>query len=278
MTDETRDDPGAAATEPVSEEQQRLAELQRRFAAHIRDPGTTPAPAGIEDRRMGVYRELFFNNVAGLLAGNFPVLNRILGPDRWQALVRDFYRDHRCRTPLFHEISQEFLGYLGEERGERPEDPRFIYELAHYEWVELALSLEDATPAEPAVDPRGDLLAGMPVLSPLAWPLAYRFPVHKLSPQFQPVEPPAEPSFYVAYRDSSDRVGFINVNAVTLRLVERLRHEPRMTGAEQLAAMAQELPQLDAAALRAGGAQALEQLRAQGVILGTRSASQEHLQ
>lgn len=221
---------------------------------------------------MGIYRELFFNNVAGLLAGNFPVLNRILGPDRWQALVRDFYRDHRCRTPLFHEIAQEFLGYLGEERGARPEDPRFMYELAHYEWVELALSLADATLDEPAVDPQGDLLAGIPVLSPLAWPLAYRFPVHRLSPQFQPAEPPAEASFYVVYRDRSDRVGFISVNAVTVRLVERLQHEPGLTGAEQLAAMADELPQLDAATLHAGGAQALEELRAQDVILGTRSA------
>jgi hypothetical protein len=272
MADATENDRAASATGLAADEQQRLADLQRRFAAHIRDPGSAPAPAGIEDRRMGIYRELFFNNVAGLLAGNFPVLNRILGPERWQALVRDFYRDHRCRTPLFHEIAQELLTYLGEERGERPQDPPFMYELAHYEWVELALSLEDAALDEQAADPQGDLLAGIPVLSPLAWPLAYRFPVHRLSPQFQPDEPPAEASFYIVYRDRGDRVGFINVNAVTLRLVERLRNEPDLTGSQQLAAMAQELPQIDAATLRVGGAQALAQLRAQGVILGTRPA------
>jgi hypothetical protein len=279
MADRPNDDRAASATGlSADQQQQHLAELQRRFAAHIRDPGSTPAPAGIEDRRMGIYRELFFNNLAGLLAGNFPVLNRILGPDRWQGLVRDFYRDHRCRTPLFHEIAQEFLGYLGEERGERPEDPRFIYELAHYEWVELALSLQDTAPDAQAADPQGDLLAGIPVLSPLAWPLAYRFPVHRLSPQFQPTEPPAEPSFYVVYRDRSDRVGFINVNAVTLRLVERLQQEPDLTGSQQLEAMARELPQLDAGTLRAGGAQALAPLRAQQVILGTRSARTNQLQ
>jgi hypothetical protein len=59
---------------------------------------------------------------------------------------------------------------------------------------------------------------------------------------------------------------------VTLRLVERLQHEPDLTGSQQLDAMARELPQLDAGVLRAGGAQALAQLRAQQVILGTRSA------
>ena len=40
---------------------------QYAFAAHIRDPENNPAPTGIEDRRMGVYRELFFNNLLNLL-------------------------------------------------------------------------------------------------------------------------------------------------------------------------------------------------------------------
>jgi len=30
-------------------------------------------------------------------------------------------------------------------------------------------------------------------LSPLAWPLAYRFPVHKISPDYQPSEPLEQP-------------------------------------------------------------------------------------
>ena len=76
----------------------RLEELQRRFAAHLRDPATNPAPEGIEDRRLQVYRELFFDNVSSSLAGTFPVLHAVLGPGRWAELVRDFYRDHRCHT------------------------------------------------------------------------------------------------------------------------------------------------------------------------------------
>ena len=42
---------------------------QAAFAAHLRDPEAHPAPPGIEPRRMAVYRELFFNNIAGLLGG-----------------------------------------------------------------------------------------------------------------------------------------------------------------------------------------------------------------
>ena len=53
-----------------------LARLQTSFAAHIRDPQNVAAPEGIEDRRMSVYRNLFFNNICNLLSSNFPVLIR----------------------------------------------------------------------------------------------------------------------------------------------------------------------------------------------------------
>ncbi len=248
----------------------RLDELQRRFAAHLRDPARAPAPEGIEDRRLQIYRELFFNNVAGLLAGTFPVLREILGPERWGRLARDFYRDHHCHTPLFLEIPREFVDYLGEEREAQSDDPPFLYELAHYEWVELALAVDEQDLMTVNADPAGDLLAGVPVLSPLAWPLAYRFPVHRLAPQYQPAEPPAEPSFYVARRDRRDQVGFMQVNAVTLRLVERLQAQDELTGAAQLEALADELPQLERAAVRAGGAAALRDLLEADVLVGTR--------
>ena len=247
-----------------------LEELQRRFAAHLRDPASAPPPDGLEDRRLQVYRDLFINNVSGLLAGTFPVLHAILGPERWGQLARDFYREHRCHTPLFLEISREFLDYLADERPAAAGDPPFLCELAHYEWVELALTVaeEDIT-AVPA-DPQGDLLRGVPVPSPLAWPLAYRYPVHRISPEWQPTEPPAEPSFYIARRDRDDRVGYLHVNAVTLRLLERLQQEPGLTGFEQLQALARELPQLEHAAVIAGGTAALQEFLAADVVLGTR--------
>ena len=251
------------------DDERRLDELQRRFAAHLRDPAHVPAPEGIEDRRMAVYRELFFDNIAGLLAGTFPVLHAILGAERWQRLVRDFYRLHRCHTPLFLEIPREFLDYLGDEREATADDPPYLYELAHYEWVELALAIDEQELAAVPAERDGDLLTGVPVLSPLAWPLAYRFPVHRLSPDFQPVEAPDEPSFYVARRGRDDHVGFVHVNAVTLRLVQRLQQEPGLTGAAQLEALADEVPQLDRAAVRAGGAAALREFLDADIVLGT---------
>lgn len=252
--------------------ERRLEELQRRFAAHLRDPAASPAPEGIEERRLQVYRELFFDNISDSLAGTFPVLHGILGAGRWTALVRDFYRDYRCHTPLFLEIPREFVDYLGEAREARPDDPPFLHELAHYEWVELALAIEEHEIAAVPADPGGDLLEGVPVLSPLAWPLAYRFPVHRLGPEYQPAGPPAEPSFYIARRDRNDEVGVIQVNAVTLRLVEHLQQDPDRTGGAHLEALAVELPQLGRDAIVAGGAEALREMLQVDVVLGVRPA------
>ena len=253
-------------------DERRLEDLQRRFAAHLRDPAIAPPPEGIEDRRLQVYRELFFDSISSSLAGTFPVLHGILGAERWARLVRDFYRDHRCHTPLFLEIPREFVDYLGEEREPHPGDPPFLYELAHYEWAELALAVDEHELAGVAADPSGDLLDGVPVLSPLAWPLAYRFPVHRLGAEYQPSTPPAEPSFYIARRDRNDEVGVIQVNAVTLRLVERLQQDPEVTGRAHLEALADELPQLEREAVLSGGEAALREMLEADVILGVRTA------
>jgi hypothetical protein len=219
---------------------------------------------------MKIYRGLFFNNVSSLLAGVFPVLRKILGEDLWTQLVRDFYRVHRCRTPFFLEVPQEFLEYLAEEREARETDPPYLYELAHYEWVELALSVEEASPADLAVDPDGDLLAGVPALSPLAWPLAYRFPVHRLSPEYQPQVAPPEASFYIVYRDLEDAVGFIEINAVTMRLVQRMQEHPELSGQRQLEELAEEISEVEYSALVRGGLETLQTLRRHDVLLGTR--------
>ena len=110
-----------------------LAKLQREFAAHIRDPSGTPAPGDVEDRRMSVYRELFFNNLRSFLETNFPVLRSLYDDAAWDMLSRDFFRDFRAQTPLFPEIPREFLRYLQDHRQDHESDPPFMLELAHYE-------------------------------------------------------------------------------------------------------------------------------------------------
>jgi len=219
---------------------------------------------------MGVYRDLFFNHIQGFLANNFPVVRKLYDKERWLALVRDFFVHHRAHTPLFPELPREFLRFVEDRRGPAAGDPPFLLELAHYEWIELALSLDEAELDDvEAVD--GDLVDGVPVLSPLAWLLAYRFPVHQIRPDYRPQEPPPQPTHLVVHRDAEDDIHFLAVNAVTARLVEGLRDAPERSGREHLAMIAAELGQ-DPERVITHGRTLLADLAAKGIVRGVRPA------
>lgn len=252
----------------------RFQRQQYAFAAHIRDPDANPAPEKIEDRRMAIYRDLFFNNVSQLLSKTFPVIHRILGKDAWRKLIRDYYSTHQAHTPLFLEMPREFLAYLQEEREFRPDDPVFLRELAHYEWVELALSIDERDPASVPADPDGDLLDDAPVLSPLAWPLSYRFPVHRISPGFQPDAPGEEPTYLVVFRADDYRIGFLEMNPVSARLLQLVSESSgTKSGRQLLNQIAAEMQHPNSDAVVAGGRDLLNDLRTRGVILGTTPVS-----
>ncbi len=244
--------------------------VQYAFSAHVRDPQVHARPADVEDRRMAIYRNLFYNNIQNFLAGGFPVLRKLYSDADWHRMARDFFAHHKSHTPYFLEISQEFLKYLQEERVHQPEDPPFLTELAHYEWVELALSVSDEEPDWETIDPDGDLLEGRPALSPLAWLLSYQYPVHKIGPNFRPETPGEQPTYLLVYRDRQDKLGFMEVNPVTARLLALLDESAQRTGRELLNQIADELKHPQPEQVIQGGAQTLKQLHQIGVVLGTR--------
>jgi hypothetical protein len=254
----------------------RLREQQLGFAAHLRDPAASPAPAAIEDRRMGIYRDLFYNSLEGLLAGNFPVIRALRDDAAWHTLVRDFYREHHSHTPLFTEIGREFLRYLEQRQEEDRPDPPFLLELAHYEWVELALSIEEVEPAMLRADVDGDLLEGVPLLSPLAWPLAYRFPVQQIRRDFQPESAPDEPTFLLVVRDADEEIRFKSVDALGYHLLQAVgSNEAGLSGRALLDALGRQAGVANDAlpGFIANGGRLLAQLRERAVILGTRVAT-----
>ncbi|RDY69589.1 HvfC family RiPP maturation protein [Lysobacter soli] len=252
---------------PTPDAPPRLRAQQLALTRHLRDPQATAAPDGVEDRRIAIYRDLVFNNVESLLAGNFPVLKQVLGDADWRALVRDFFRVHRAQTPLFPELGREFLRFLDARDDASPTLPPFAGELAHYEWVELALQISDAE--LPAFDANGDLLDGVPVLSPLAWPLAYAWPVHRIGPDHRPDAPPVEPTLLLVRRGPDGEVRFSQLSPLAFRLLQRLDESPSLTGRAQLEALAVEAGHADVDAFVAQGRALFEQMRSVGVVPGT---------
>jgi hypothetical protein len=254
---------------PAMPDKDDFKSVQYAFTAHIRDPENNPAPEGIEDRRINIYRNLFYNNIEGFVSSGFPVLRSLYNDDDWHAMVRSFFIKHECHTPYFLEIAQEFIDYLQNEHEMRDCDYPFMLELAHYEWVELAIEIDETENELADVDPDGDLLSGHPQISALAWPLSYQFEVHRIAPEYLPDTPTAQGCHLIVYRDMDDEVCFMEINAVTARLLFLLSEDKNLTGRAALEQIATELQHPSPEAVIKGGLQTLRELKERNIILGT---------
>ena len=244
-----------------------LPEFQRfqyAFTAHIRDPKVNRCPRGVEAQRMKIYRRLVYNNIESFLLSCFPVLRKVLGTRRWRRLVRAFLAIHRSRSPFFRQIPDEFIQFLQTECTSLADYPEFMLELAHYEWIELALSISINVPDWEGIDPEGSMLVQRPVLNPVLANLCYRWPVHRIGPRarIMPVE-----TYLLVFRDTSDQIRFTEINAFTSRLV-RLLETTEYTGQTALEIIAVESRHPSPEVVIQGGLEIMHDFRARGALLG----------
>lgn len=243
-----------------------LVQQQTTLGLYLRDPEHNAPPTEMDPARAQVYRDLVFANLSSLLSGTFPVLVKILGNEHWRSLVRIFLRDYRARTPKFGEIAQEFVEFLASEPLALADGswPPFMVELAHYEWVEMALQQSDA---EPVAAGDAALLLDRPLqVSPLAWPLAYAWPVQRVGPDYQPDVLPAQPTLLLVRRAEDWGVRFSELSPLAWRLLLRVGEYPGLTGREQLQGLAVEAGQVGSSAFFEGGLGLLRQMHGEGVL------------
>ena len=198
-------------------------EIQNGFMDYIKDP-TNPLPEGIEQRRMSVYRELFFNNVKAFISSGFPVLETLYTEEQWDDLIQAFFVTHDCQTPIFVEIAQEFLAFLQSEYELKEYDPIFMLELAHYEWLELVVSVAQSQRELKPLD-ADDIEIVTLCLSESAKVAQYSFDVQHISVDYQPIEPLEIPRFYCVYRDSDEEVSFLQLTPLSAQVLSFIDHE-----------------------------------------------------
>lgn len=189
---------------------------QLELANYLRAPEQVIAPREVETRRLHIYRDLIYNNIESFIANVFPVTRSLLTDEHWHSIVRGFVQHHYCQTPYFLQISDEFVQYVLQTRGLCAEDPPYLLELIHYEWIELALDVSTEI-----IPPAGDMPLSIeqsrPRVSPLAICLNYQYPVHQVSASHPEWE--REVTQLVVYRDRTDSVRFMVANALTARLL-----------------------------------------------------------
>jgi hypothetical protein len=233
-------------------------QYQYAFTAHIRDPKNNPKPENVDEERMSVYREGVYNNVFESASVCFPVCQKTLGKAAWDSVMRRFFATHHASSPIFREIPQELLAFLQADE----EVADYIKQLAHYEWVELAVGMQKAE--VPIMSESTDLLNEVPVITPAHMLLQYDYPVQKISPAFIP-ENKAE-TYLLVFRNQEFDVNFIELNPMTYALLELIKQG--LTGKQALTSLAEQIQHPQPEAIIEFGAGVLQDLMQQGAILG----------
>ncbi|MES2499289.1 MAG: putative DNA-binding domain-containing protein [Pseudomonadota bacterium] len=236
---------------------------QLAFTAHIRNPTLHPKPAKVVGTRMAVYREAVFNNIFESVSVCFPVCQNVLGKRKWRQLLRDFVANYAADSPLFREIPQQFLAFL--ETLNVEDLPPYIKPLAHYEWIELAVSSKPLNQQlTQTID--GDLnsLDCVITLAPSGELLTYDYPVHKISPRFKPAS--IEKTYLFVFRNTSLDVKFIVLNPITFELLSLIQAQ-QLTGKMSLTRLATALQHPDIHLFMHFGTEILNDLRKQEAIL-----------
>ncbi|WMS88146.1 HvfC family RiPP maturation protein [Pleionea litopenaei] len=243
-------------------------QVQKEFAGYLRSPSDSEIPEGIEPRRMNVYRELIFNNIKGFIESGFPVLNEILPNDLWLATINAFVKEHQSRSPYFADVTKEFLSFLTTNELPLNRTYPFVNELAHYEWVELALMIDPNVLPKAVVDDAIDLLEQPLWASNLAWHLVYEFDVHRIDSHYMPADKPAVPTFLVVYRDRDDDVKFLEINGLTYQLLDILKQNPGgLTGREAILKLHQLVPEFELNFLQINGLKLLMDLLKRNIVI-----------
>ncbi|QSX42091.1 HvfC family RiPP maturation protein [Shewanella cyperi] len=237
--------------------------IQQQFIEAIKAPDMA-VPTDVPEARMAVYRELFFNNVEGFVSSAFPVLKSLYTAGDWLQLVRLFFRKHDCQSPLFVDIAGEFLAFLQQEYQPTELDPPFMLELAHYEWLELVVSIAQTPDHEGPLT--GDIGSAPLLLASHAKVVQYHYEVQRIRADFRPAAPAAEPLFFCVYRDADDRVCFLRLNPLTAQALALLAERPGLDLGALNQALSELYHTLDEETLAAGLWQLLQQLADKGII------------
>ena len=233
---------------------------QAQFSAHIRNPTHNKKPPNVNTNRMAVYKKAVFNNIVESVSVCFPVCQTVIGKRAWQQLMRELVSTYASSSPIFREIPQQFLLFLQPIQTV----PAYFKQLAHYEWVELAITLQQTEQVQ--LSEGMDLLNEKPTFATAHILLEYDYPVHQISAKFKPTHT-QETTLFV-FRDAEYEVKFIELNPITYRLLQIIKAQD-LTGEQALTQIAHEIQHPDTAAIVEFGLSILTDLVYKKAIIGS---------
>lgn len=245
--------------------------ITRVLSAHLRDPAQQPCPDNFDFAAAKLYRELLVGNFDAALRACFPLWIKSMGDTQYDYWRDSFIAEHACRSPLFRQIPDEFLAYLTTHQNALVAILPYALELAHFEWLELALGVAEADLIPHPTEAQGDPWRCEAVLNPVHALVQYQYPVQRLAHATWIDPPDLEPqtTSLLVYRDPQNTVQVIELDDLGLRILATLGAAP--TSGQNILAQWQEDGLLveNANAVGESIRDFLQRMLQMGVLLGT---------
>ncbi|WP_367608114.1 DUF2063 domain-containing protein [Legionella sp. W05-934-2] len=178
--------------------------------------GKVKAPS---DHPLSLYQSLIHNNLNSVVSPCFPVLQSILDKAQWHALIDRFLQNYHAQHPAYHRVPEQFVEFLS-QLDDLPYP--FVDELAHYEWLELAVETAELPSAPIALSkPIEETMFKMPPSARFQW---YDYPVHLIDPTN--ILAMRDPTALVVYRPYHQRqIEFMKIDLLACHCLHFLVNE-----------------------------------------------------
>jgi len=184
----------------------RFTETQEAFAEAVRradealPEGVTSHSAGQPARRFNVYRNNFYASLINVLAGRYPVVQRLVGEEFFRAMAKVYVEQEPPRSAMILAYGGGFPDFLA---GFPPvSDVPYLPDIARLEWARhTAYHAADATPltAEDFAGVPGEQVAALtltlhPSLTvvPSPYPIVSIWETNTFDEEVRPVSPEAQ--------------------------------------------------------------------------------------
>jgi uncharacterized protein len=237
-------------------------QAQFALARHLRDPLSAPLPEGVNEADANACSQEMVDHLCDILAPAFPVTHALLGDDMWSLTVRLFLKDASCHVPWATAVQRAFVTHVCAS-AEMYQLPAWLQDLAHFEWLQSAVSTTPVT--WPAFNAAGDTMHHAVVLNPTHVEAAYEWPVHGIDTDHKPDD--MQSTHVSMLRDQQDELHVLESSVFRGQLIDLLREG--QTGEQAFMVLAMWLSHPEPEAFVREGAQVMAQLQREGVVLGT---------
>ena len=223
--------------------------LQKTFANAIRNPEQA-YPLPDVPKRLTVYQSLIHNGMSNSLSSCFPVTKQIISADVFDDLVSLFLSKYSSHTPYFHQVPSEFLNFIA-KTAELPPVPEFIFELMHYEWLELAVEIDDTDCSRFHFNLENHKENFQLQILPTVRLASYQYAVEQIGPSYIPTQALDIQTMILVFRNQSDDVEFMRINDLTALLLAQFEEPTTIDSAFKT--LAEHVPDQTADELKTAG-------------------------